>query len=608
MKQKKLGRGRIIGAKAAPENKKIPNRPSALELDATIMAAPSTSNGNLREKASRNMANKTILAGTVMATEQIVKAIGKKKEEKKEIPFEEGVFKKVKQLSSLDNAVGDVWLAEKKYHDGRESELVVIKMLRSESELFDKKEVKDLEPGERELLNRYFQEAGEEIKNLIRFAENRHVVSPVGDVFPYEDRLVVQMEFVPHTLNEYLWNVNGEKELTDTILDAGIQILETIDHLEKSKDNEAPAGRVNNDLKLGNLGADKEQAGDGRTRIVIKMLDLDSIRPISKQLSIKRETKYSIDHCDPEQFMELHDNSTALNAKPAETVYSMGLALMYSIGERISTGLKTRRIIVFPTEYEEVLDRESRPTLLPGEVKEVEVTKHVHVINVREMREKIESTRETDELNLLKLYFANKQKRVSAGLENHDTPEMVKLIEKHGEVIVREIMPEVHGELNWCGQNKQLNEAEFITKDEIHGRFKGMIYGFEVDDKTAQWYGAETPKDRLLLGIELNIEQLTESYAKANYHWHTSAVSYSKGIKSWYTSVTELLQNVAGMEKHEAAEIVELAKKKEKGKALESTVRPEVFEAIVYCLKPRAERPDAEETKKIFIHLGGEKE
>lgn len=603
MRQRKKGSVETIHAAFDQTFKEfnIPRRPSAFEIGATVVAPRS---GILREKASRMMANKTVLAGTVMATEHIMQAIKEKKEEKKEIPFNGGRFKKIKQLSSQDNAVGDVWLAEKAYDDGRESELVVIKMLRSERELFNKKEVGELEPHEKELLNRYFKEAGEEIKNLIRFAENKHIVSPAANVFPYEGRLVVQMEFVPHTLNEYLWNVDGEKELTDTVFEAGVQILDTISYLEKSKDDEeAPLGRVNNDLKLGNLGADTEKADDEKMRIVIKMLDLDSIRPISKQLSIKRETKYSMDHCDPEQFMELHDNKTALNAKPAETVYSLAVSLIYAIGERMSAGLRTRYILVFPTEYEEVMDRESRPTLLPGEFEEIETTREVHVINVKEMKEKIEKTRETDELNLLKLYLSNRQRRIAAEMENHDTPEMVKLIEKHRETIVSEIMPEIYREMTFCVERNSLTETESITREEVEGRFKGLVYSFAVDDRTAEMYGAVTSREKLALAIELNISQLTEEYARAHYYWHKNAASYPQGTHGWYPAVTELLQKVAGLTREESAKIAELAKKEEKGRRIDSVFAPEVFEAIALCLKPREERMDAERMKEQFIRF-----
>ena len=128
----------------------------------------------------------------------------------------------------------------------------------------------------------------------------------------------MQMEYAPYTVTEVLWSLEDEAELTGNVFEMGIQLLDTTAYLERHKDEKAEWGRVNNDLKIGNLGADKEQTEDGKTKIMVVMLDLDSIRPVSEQLSIKRETKYSMDHCDPEQFMELHDSSIALNAKPDE--------------------------------------------------------------------------------------------------------------------------------------------------------------------------------------------------------------------------------------------------------------------------------------------------
>jgi len=593
--KKKLGRGRIIGGTKpisgiAPSD--IPKRPSAFEIGATVMAPPP--NAGLRERAEEVIETRK----TMLATEHIREVIGVIKEET-EIPFEGGKLRKIRQLSSHDtNLVGDVWLAEKTYDDGRERELVVVKRIRSEEELFGKK-ADELRPRDRIILDRFYQEAGEEIKNLQRFADNEHIVSPVADVYPYKGRLVVQMEFVPHTLTDYSWNVDGERQLSDMFFEIGIQILDTITYLENSKDGDAPDGRVNNDFKLGNLGVDKKLMEDGKTRIIAKMLDLDSIRPISKRVSMQKEMKYSLD-CDPEQFMELHDANSAFNAKPDETIYSLGMAVMYALEKRMSASLSDRSILVIPDEYEEEFDRVSRPTLLPGEEKFDEVTTKVQVIDTENMLEKIDRARTTDELNLLKLYFTNKQRRVVLGLRDYDTPEMIKLVEKHREAIISKIMPEIYAEMKWCGHKDTLHEVEFITKEEIEGRFKGLLYTFAVDDKTAEKYGAKDLKERLALGIKFNIGVITEDYAKANYPWYMSSLSYSVGTRGWYFTVTELLQNVAKLGKEEAGELVELAKREEKGRRLESIVKPELFEVIAYCLKERKERLNAEEMKKLF--------
>ena len=603
MRQRKIDRGRIIGESETVSGKSIkktdiPNRPSAFEIGATVMAPPP--NAGLREMAEEVIESKK----TMMATEHIRQVIGVIKEEK-EIPFKGGKLRKIKQLSSQDmNLVGDVWLAEKTYDDGRETELVVVKRMRSEEELFGKG-ADELTDHDRKVLDRFYQEAGEEIMNLQRFADTEHIVSPVADVYPYDGRLVVQMEFVPHTLVDYSWSINGETQLSEMFFEIGIQMLDTITHLENSKDEKAPNGRVNNDFKLPNLGVDKKLT-EGKTRIIGKMFDLDSIRNISGRISMQKEMKYSADHCDPEQFMELHDADSAFNAKPDETIYSLGMAFIYALEKRMSTPLKDRAILVIPDEYEEEFDRISRPTLLPGaEVKFDEVATKVQVINTENMREKIEKARTTDELNLLKLYLKNKQRRAALGVEDYDTPEMVKLIEKHREAIVNELMKEIYAEMKWYGE-EDLKEAEFIAKEEIEGRFKGLLYTFAVDDESAKRYGAETLKERLMLGIKSNIDVITEDYAKANYPWYISSLSYSTGTRGWYSTVMELLQNVGKLSKEEAGKLVELAKREEKGKKPESIVKPEVFEAIAYCLKPRKERRGAEELSGLFRHLRGD--
>ena len=606
MMQRKKGKGDSAGRINAAFDRSFdkhdtPGRPSG--FDATVFAPH---NSEMREKASKVLANKTVLAGTVMATENIMQAI-EKEDGKTEIPFEGGRLRKIKQLSSKDNAVGDVWLAEKIYDNYEESELVVIKMLRSEKEIFNKKEVTELEEWERGLLKRLFLEAGEEIKNLERFADNRHVISPVGEIFPHEGRLVVQMEYAPHTVNEVLWEIEGECELTYNMLEMGIQLLDTTAYLEEHKDDEAELGRVNNDLKIGNLGADKETTEGGKNRIVVMMLDLDSIRPISNQLSIKRETKYSMDHCDPEQFMELHDNNTALNAKPDETVYSTGMVMMYALEERMSVGLENRHIMVLPTEYEEGLARETRPTFLPGEFKTEEITTHVNVININEMKEKITRTRETDELNLLRLYLTNKQRRNALGVKDYDPPQMKKLMEKHETRIINEIIPEVRAGMKWLGNGgATYDEITLMRNGRIVKEFDGIIKTLEVSDETAYSYDAQTPKERLMLGIKLNIAKLTETYAKSNYEWYISASSRFSTKHSWYEAVNELLVNASGLTRSEAGKIVELAKREEKGRKLESTVKPEVFEAIAYCLKPREERMGAEQLSELFKHFRGD--
>ena len=298
--------------------------------------------------------------------------------------------------------------------------------------------------------------------------------------------------------------------------------------------------------------------------------------------------------------MELHDASTALNAKPDETIYSKGMVMVYALEERMSVGLKSRYLMVLPTEYEEGFERETRPTLLPGREIEEERTTHVNVINIKEMREKIERTRKTDELNLLRLYITNKQRRKAIGMDDYDTPEMKKLMEKHEKEIISEIVPEIQASMNWTGSRRTFAEETAVMSGEmVMKEFKNLMAGFEVSDETAHDYEAKTANEKMILGIKFNIAKLTETYARANYGWYASATSKFSNKHKWYEAVNELLVH-SGLTRDEAGKMVELAKREERGRRFDSVVKPEVFEAIAYCLKPRAERLDAEHMRDLF--------
>ncbi len=552
---------------------------------------PCASNLSLREKADKAV-EKTVFAKTILLEESLLKKIKtgscaeKKKDEEERVSFPGGYFKKAKQLSSKYNAVGDVSLAVKVYIENgkeREGELVVLKTMKSEEEILGRKDIEDLSVEEKELLDRLYLEAGREIKNLERFKDNEHIASPTGDVIidHKRKRLIAQIEYVPHSINNYLWNISGEKELSDTIFDVAIQMLDTISYLENYKDKEAPFGWVNNDFKLGNVGI---AIKDGR--VVAKMLDLDSIRPISEMISVKRETKYSIEYCDPEKFMELHNHEVAMNAKPDETIYSLGLVLLYSISERMAVRLNDRHLIVFPVEYEEMT--------------EMERTTRVSVTNPEDLKAKLERARETDELNLLKTYLVNKNKRAARGKKESDPPEIKKLLTKHAKKVVSEIEPYIREEMKWPTDYEKKVGKELITPPEmVRKNFMALLYSFAVDDKTADMYDAKTQYERLVLGMELNTAKLTEKYARNTYEWYTGAVMMHGG---WYAAITKMFEDL-GLKREDVARIVKLAKREELGRDVKSTFKPFLFEGIAYCIKARKERPNAADMKKIFQKL-----
>ncbi|NYZ76869.1 hypothetical protein H0O02_00975 [Candidatus Micrarchaeota archaeon] len=553
---------------------------------------------SLRERASM-VAHRTAFAQTILLEEHLLEKIGdafaKEKTEDERIAFDGGYFRKIRQLSSKNNTVGDVSLAVKVHVENgteREGELVVLKMLRDEKEILGKNKSCELSKEERELIGRLYYEAGLEMRHLERFKDNVHIVSPTGGITVdlQRHRLIAQMEYVPHSFHDYLWSIDGERKLSETVFEAGVQMLGAISYLANHRSEDAPEGWVNNDLKLGNMGVATE---DGR--MAIKMLDLDSIRPISRMLSVKKETKYSPDHCDPEKFMELHDHEVAMNAKPAETVYSLGLALLYSIAERMAVRLKYRCLIVFPAEYAEETEHvpTARSTMVPGLDEMMERTTRVSIVDCENLRSKLEKAVETDELNLLKAYIVNKKRMEATGKATADLPEIGRLMEKHSVEVACEIEPAVALGMGWLDRGKA-NGTGIADKATAAGKLRELVSGFALDDRTAASYGVKGGYEKLVLGIEFNIEKITDAYARVNYDWH---------LPDWYKAVTEMLESSAGLTREDAAKIVELAKREERGRRSESAFAPEVFEGIACCLKRRAERPDAERMAEMFMQF-----
>ncbi len=571
--------------------------PQKLEYAKTELASAA-----IRERTSE-VFRKTQLADAELIKE--IKALEKRKEIKK-IPFEDkcGYFEIVRKLSSDENLAGDVYLAEKvTVKNGKEcrEELVVLKMMKDEEEILRGLDLADAD--KERLIRRMFLEAGTEIKNL-ETLNHPNIVSATGNVVFYNPegeetdkkeeriknaRLVAQMEYLPHTFNFYLWSVEGEDDLTKDVLEAGMQILDAISYLEAE-------GLVHNDFKLRNMGVIK----DGK-KLVVKMLDLDSVRPIAELVSAKNETKYSSDHCDPEEFMEFHNNEVATNAKPAETIYPLGMALLYSIAERMCVPLEIRDLRVGSYAYEEEVEQVPtiRSTLIPEVGETIERTTRVSIIDPQQLRKKLEAAKEIDERNLIRVYLANERRRKALGKSSEIPSEIKKLLEKHEYVVKLYIEPEIEREINWIGIGKLLPD-EMMSKKDIANHFEKLLADFKLDKAVEERCDLENDYEKLLLGIGYNIRRLTEKYAKNNYRWYTSAcLHYSKKYE-WNDALNNMLTEIAGLKGEDAAEVVELAKKEEKGRSVKTVFHPEVFEAIAYCLKPRAERLDAKSLKKIF--------
>jgi serine/threonine protein kinase len=581
------------------EGKRPLPTPQKLEFAKTELASAA-----IRESMGEKF-RKTHFADTKLMREVEAFERRKKRKEIKEIPFEDGYFRIVRKLSSDSNAVGDVYLAEKiTVKDGKEypGELVVLKMLKNEEDLLDGLGLDDAE--KKRLLKRLFHEAGTEIKNLQEL-KHPHIVSATGEVILYvpeeeadkkegrtkNARLVAQMEYVPHPFDEYIWSVEGETRLTNDVLEMGVQMLDAISFLES-------LGLVHNDFKGGNMGVVISEGG-----FIGKMLDADSIRSIAELVSARNEMKYSPDHCDPEEFMELHNDEIAVNAKPAETIYPLGIALLYAIAERLCMPLETRDLRVGGHAYEEEVEHVPtvRSTLLPGLEETKERTTRVSVIDSGQLRKKLEETREIDERNLIRVYLANEMKRRSSDKVSEPPSEIKKLLEKYKYVIRMYMEPEIKREMNWVGDRKlTLDDVEETPRDTIVNHFKRLLSDFKLDKRVEEECDVEDEYGKLLLGIKDNIRRLTEKYARNNYRWYLSAPSHFSRTHRWYDALDGMLMKIAGLGREDAAEMIERAKKEEKGRSIETVFHPEVFEAIAYCLKPRAERPDAKSLKKIF--------
>ncbi len=320
------------------------------------------------------------------------------------------------KVSSESNMAGDVYRATR-FWDGNEYGTVVLKTPK-------KKHLYAAEKKKESILN----DAYTEIRNLHRFRNHPHILQQTGDPFILKDeRPVAQMEYLPRSFDNYLLGIETEGALTKAVLGGGIQLLKAIHYMENLIDNEGPRGWTHIDMKESNM---KMDLVDGRW--VIKLIDLDSAVPSGPRDISK--IRYTAKYVDPEKIMNLHLPELGVIADPAESIYSMGLTLLYSIATRI--GVRVRRHVDISK-------------LINGEEGDGEVSQRLSRVSVygpEELKMKIELRRAIDERNLLQVYYLNEARRVMefniddiySGL-----PGVKKLIDVHKEELLAE-NPTVH--------------------------------------------------------------------------------------------------------------------------------------------------------------------
>ncbi len=195
-------------------------------------------------------------------------------------------------------------------------------------------------------------------------------------------------------------------------MSAAIQSLDVISYLANFKDEMAPNGYVHVDFKRDHMRLQYLEAED---KWMVTVIDLDSIVPAGHIRF--RGSKYN--PCvDPEKFVKLHNPNILITAEPSETIYSLGLSLLYAISTRFRIRVDKRK---FDTEG--LTERDGRMIVLDEDA----------------FLKKILNARMTDEMNLVRVYLANKYRRIMAGKVDRDPEEMKELLDEYAD------MPEIIG-------------------------------------------------------------------------------------------------------------------------------------------------------------------
>jgi len=210
------------------------------------------------------------------------------------------------------------------------------------------------------------------------------------------------------------------------------------------------------------------------------LIDLDSIVPAG---DIKFSMlKYNLS-ADPEKFMKLNEPNVLLTAEPSESMYAMGITLIRSLAQRMRV---------------RILDRGMKDIKNKGDLVGLKHVDDKAVLDDEaKLREKIINIRITDEINLLRVYYINKFRRVLAGKFDQDPGGMRELIEKYHD------MPEIRKE---ALDNVKDSDVNITVHPEVFASLGECIrpYSERHDPKTMLKFFEET------WGSYLALEEKTE--------------------------------------------------------------------------------------------------
>jgi len=308
------------------------------------------------------------------------------------------------KLSSKRNISGDVWRA-KRYWNGKLYGDVVLKT--------PKRKLVEAQD------STIYTDMMKESQNLDRFEEHPNILSASGRPFEYGRQLVIQTEYQPWSITDYLLFFNKEEDLTAAVMSAAMQCLDGIAFMANKIDEEGPHGWVHVDFKRDHIHLDYVEDENGKKGWVATIIDMDSVIPI--RFESKSKVKFNRASVCPEKFEKIHTGKIAITAESKETVYSLGLSLLYAMAVRFNVALRRREFKPFIKEKDgSVLDKEN-------------------------LEEKIIIARSVDEENLLKLYYVNRLRRIASGKRDEDPEEIAELIERCGknDKLLRDAQEEV---------------------------------------------------------------------------------------------------------------------------------------------------------------------
>ena len=331
-----------------------------------------------------------------------------------------------RKLSGKRNVAGDVWLA-KRYWDGEFYGNVVLKK--------PKDEHKDSEPDMKAAVHADIEQ---ERKNLLRFEDHPNILSPSGISFRYNDEPVIQMEYQPWSFSDYLEYFKKESELTAALTSCAIQTLSGISYMANKKDDERPLGWTHVDFKKTHIRLDYRKDETGHKGWIVTIIDLDSVRPAGPREFYG--IKYNRACVNPEKAYKLHDPNILITAEPSETVYSLGISLLYAMAIKFEAGIRVRAFDLTPG-----LAEKDGKVILTDE---------------KALRSRIIAVRAIDEMNLLKIYYVNKFRRIMAGKFDQDPEDLKDLIEKYKDY--EEVKKSAVEELKTGDVNSTVNPIFFV--------------------------------------------------------------------------------------------------------------------------------------------------